>query len=342
MKVTIEQIALAAGVSRGTVDRALNNRGRIDLSVKDEILSIANDMGYQPNRAARALAMVKQNMKIGVLLQSADTPFMSEVLHGVQSASAEIGRMGVSVDIRTMPDMNPERAVSILNDLIDAGCNGIALVPSEDSAFLNEINRINSLGIPIVTFNADIKGADRLCFVGQDSEQSGRTAAGLMACLLSAPQAKLLVISGYPSSYCHQHRINGFLSEIKSLRPNITLIDTQYNYDDDVFSQRISREMLREFPDLDGIYIASAGVVGVCKSLAEKEEYRSVKVISHDLLKDNIDLLKQGYIQFLLGQDAYTQGYQPVHILFDKLIDGKDPKREHYYTGIEIVTRYNC
>ena len=60
MAVTLQQIAEAAGVSRGTVDRALNNRGRIRPEVEERIKRIAREMGYQPSRAGRALAMAKR------------------------------------------------------------------------------------------------------------------------------------------------------------------------------------------------------------------------------------------------------------------------------------------
>ena len=46
MAVTLQQIAEAAGVSRGTVDRALNNRGRIRPEVEEKIKKIAQEMGY--------------------------------------------------------------------------------------------------------------------------------------------------------------------------------------------------------------------------------------------------------------------------------------------------------
>lgn len=59
MGVTLQQIAEKAGVSRGTVDRALNDRGRIKPEVAEKIKKIAEEMGYQPNRAGRALAMTK-------------------------------------------------------------------------------------------------------------------------------------------------------------------------------------------------------------------------------------------------------------------------------------------
>ena len=63
MAVTLQQIADMAGVSRGTVDRALNNRGRIRPEVEQKIKKIAKELGYQPSRAGRALAMAKKNLK---------------------------------------------------------------------------------------------------------------------------------------------------------------------------------------------------------------------------------------------------------------------------------------
>ena len=50
MAITLQQIADLAGVSRGTVDRALNNRGRIKPEVEQRIKKIAKDVGYKPSR----------------------------------------------------------------------------------------------------------------------------------------------------------------------------------------------------------------------------------------------------------------------------------------------------
>ena len=90
MGVTIRQIAEAAGVSRGTVDRALNNRGRIRPEVAERIQKIAEEMGYRPNQLGRALSMSKNNIKIGVIVQACETPFMNDVLEGVKKAKFEI------------------------------------------------------------------------------------------------------------------------------------------------------------------------------------------------------------------------------------------------------------
>lgn len=97
MAVTIQQIADLAGVSRGTVDRALNNRGRIRPEVAEKIKEIAKELGYQPNMAAKALSTANHALQIGVIIQYAETPFMKAVLEGTESAKEEVERFGGQV-----------------------------------------------------------------------------------------------------------------------------------------------------------------------------------------------------------------------------------------------------
>ena len=83
MAVTAQQIADLAGVSRGTVDRALHNRGRVNPEVKEKIQKIALELGYKPNLIGQALVRSKQDFKLGVILQSTETPTMQVVRAGV-------------------------------------------------------------------------------------------------------------------------------------------------------------------------------------------------------------------------------------------------------------------
>ena len=86
MAVTIKEIADACGVSRGTVDRALHNRGRVQPEVAERIRNVADEMGYTINVSGRALAMTGKNITIGVVLQFAETPFMQKVREGILEA----------------------------------------------------------------------------------------------------------------------------------------------------------------------------------------------------------------------------------------------------------------
>ena len=65
---TIKEIADLAGVSRGTVDRVLNNRGSVNPQTAQKIMEIVHALDYKPNRAGLVLAAQKKNLKLGVIL----------------------------------------------------------------------------------------------------------------------------------------------------------------------------------------------------------------------------------------------------------------------------------
>lgn len=340
MAVTLQQIAEAAGVSRGTVDRALNDRGRIRPEVAEKIKRIASEMGYQPNRAGRALAMAKQSVCIGVILQSAETPFMKKVLEGIEAAKAESERMGIDVMIKKLKGIDAGKVIEEMKKMRSHGCKGIAMVAVEDDALKKITREFSEEGIPVVTFNSDIEDSGRLCFVGQNALQSGKAAAGLMAEIL--PECSTVqVISGYPSNRSHRNRSNGFIKELSSSRKDVKILDIQYAFDDNKTAGKIAEEMLKLNPDLKGIYLAASGAEGVCDVIKKKGLAGKVKVISNDLTMRNRQELKQGLLQFILDQNGYIQGYSPVMILFEKLFDGKDPDEEYKYTDIVIKTKYN-
>ena len=176
MSVTLQQIAEAAGVSRGTVDRALKDRGRVKPEVAEKIKKIAQEMGYQPSRAGRALAMAKRNIKIGVILQSAQTPFMKMVLKGILSAKQEVEGFGGTVEVFQIPGVDAGRVMESMEELHAQEYSGIALVPSEDSMLKKIINVFTEeYEIPVVTLNSDVEDTKRICYVGQNGMQSGIT-----------------------------------------------------------------------------------------------------------------------------------------------------------------------
>lgn len=340
MAVTLQQIAEAAGVSRGTVDRALNNRGRINPEVADNIRRIAQEMGYQPNRAGRALAMSRHFIKIGVIIQAADTPFMKHVLSGAMEAKVEIERLGAEVFIKKIKGVDVDMVLETMERMRREGFGGIALTPVEDERLIHTVNELAEGGIPIVTFNSDLEGSKRMCFIGQNTRQSGRVAAGLMAEILP-PDTSVQIISGYPSNHSHKNRSRAFAQELAECRRDVAILDLQYDYDEDGLAEKITEEMLKEYRNLAGIYLAASGSEGVCRALRKKGLVGKVKVISNDLTQGNLKELSEGAIQFLLGQNARIQGYTPVMTLFNKLFDGKNPEEECTYTEIVIKTRHN-
>lgn len=340
MAVTLKQIAELAGVSRGTVDRALYNRGRVKPEVAERIKKIANDLGYQPNRAGKALAMTNRPIKIGVVVQSTETPFMHQLRDGIDDAAKDVAAFGAEVITLSGIGLDVTEQLKMIDQLVAEGINGLAITPADNPLMRDRINNLVDSGIPVVTFNADIDDTKRMCFVGQNSELAGRTCAGLLNAI-TPERGLVLPISGYQYNHSHALRIKGFCSEIKQSFPKLKTLPAVYCQDDEVLTQKLTEKTLQEHPDLTAVYIAAGGQAGVCRALEHTGYADSVRVICFDLIPNNIRNLLDSRIDFLIGQDAHTQGFMPIMILFDYLFSDKSPENKYYYTDISIKNKYN-
>ena len=100
MAVTIQQIAEQAGVSRGTVDRALNHRGRINPEVAERICRLADEMGYVQKERKHSRTAKDERLKIGVVTQLARSSFMQEVNRGIEKAAVELKEKGIQLILK--------------------------------------------------------------------------------------------------------------------------------------------------------------------------------------------------------------------------------------------------
>ena len=182
MAVTLQQIAEKAGVSRGTVDRALNNRGRIRPEVAEKIRKIAQEMGYRPNRAGESAGSYQP-----LFSNRRDSAGDRDAFYR-RRCSVESRRrrkkwehLGGEVILKEIRGINTKAVLAALEELRSDNVQAIAINPAQNQTTKELIGKyMNEYEIPVVTFNTDIEDSGRLCYVGQNAYQCGRAAAGLM------------------------------------------------------------------------------------------------------------------------------------------------------------------
>ncbi|MEE1165488.1 MAG: LacI family DNA-binding transcriptional regulator, partial [Lachnospiraceae bacterium] len=93
-KPTIQTIADLAGVSRGTVDRVLNNRSYVKAEVRERVLQIVREIGYESPREVhlREQETSLRPLRLGVLLPNwgFGHQFLDEVRKGISEARDEL------------------------------------------------------------------------------------------------------------------------------------------------------------------------------------------------------------------------------------------------------------
>jgi len=124
-RITIEDVAAAAGVSRQTVSRAMNDKGEISPETKERVLKAIQDLGYQPNRLAQG--MVTQRTKtVGLVMPDITNLFFPEVSRGVQDAS----RLHDYNVLLCNTDDRPEEEIRVLHSLAAQRVDGIFMIGS--------------------------------------------------------------------------------------------------------------------------------------------------------------------------------------------------------------------
>ena len=346
MAGTIQQIAELAGVSRGTVDRALNNRGRINPEVAKRIEQIANEIGYVPKHRKKAGQSVgeadrERISRIGVVTQLSQSSFMIQVNKGLQDASDRLRERGIEVVIKENASVDEQQQLAALQELEEEGMDALAIMPVECDSIREKINQlVEEKHIPVVTFNTDIVGTKRTCFVGLDNWKSGQAAAGLMGLMMHG-HGKVLGITGYFSNSAGSRRVDGFVAELKKNFSDMELVGVQSSLDHTEEVEKIIVNAMTAFPDLEGIFVASGGQAGVKRAFERVNLEKRPYVIIYDLTPKNKNALLEGTVAFLIDQEGYEQGYRALTILEDMIKRGISPENEYMYTEINIKTKYN-
>ena len=240
-----------------------------------------------------------------------------------------------------LPTLGGQAGLNLAMELEEAGIDGLVVMPVDCDNVRVKLNALTEeRNIPVVTFNSDIVGTKRCCFVGLDNWKSGRTAAGLMGMMMRG-KGKVLVITGYFSNSAGSRRVDGFVEELKRSFPEMDLVGVQSSFDHTDEVEKIIVNAMSAFPDLEGIFVASGGQAGVRKAFDKLKLEKRPYVIIYDLTPKNEKALLEDTVDFLIDQEGYDQGYRALSILSDLLRRGRMPEKEYMYTEINIKTKYN-
>lgn len=143
---TIKQIAEITNVSRGTIDRVLNNRGGVSPETEKKVRAAMEALNYLPNKAAQNLAVRRKKLKFGFILISPNNynPFFADVEKGIRKKALELEEFGVTVDIRFTPINEINKQLELLDDFVANEYNGIVITAYNTAEIAHKIQEISS------------------------------------------------------------------------------------------------------------------------------------------------------------------------------------------------------
>ncbi|GAB4539343.1 MAG: LacI family DNA-binding transcriptional regulator [Anaerolineae bacterium] len=170
MRVSIKDIAKAAGVSHSTVSRALGDSPLVSDATKARIQNLAREMGYSPNSLARSL-VTRQTYTVGVVVTTIADPFIAAVVQGIEATAQDHGYTVILCN----SGAEPEREIAAVEMLRSKRVDGFIVTSSRIGAlYLEHLERI---GVPIVLINNLNEESGRYTFtVSVDNVHGGQLA----------------------------------------------------------------------------------------------------------------------------------------------------------------------
>lgn len=340
--VRIKDIAVKAGVSTGTVDRVLHDRGSVSEKVKERVLKIIHDMNYTPNLIARALGSNKTYHFAALIPGHEFDSYWFAPKSGIEKAEMELKQYGVNVSQFVFNPYDVRSFIGQAARVSDMSPDGILLSPIFYREVLPFFKKWKNNGIPFVLFNTQIAEYDPLSYIGQDSYQSGFLAGKLIHYGLAGASSILIAhIDEEMSNAAHlikkeqglrdyfaHHNLNQF-----------TILKAELKRADNVVFKHELDEILENTPDLRCIFVTTSKAHEIARYF-EQRGIKHIHIIGYDLLPSNISFLNKGAIDFLINQNPKGQGYWGIYQLADHLIFKKDVPVQKFLP-LDIVTKEN-
>lgn len=208
---------------------------------------------------------------------------------------------------------------------------GIIVFPGSGDGFNKTIDKAVAAGIPVVTVHGDAPKSKRKCFIGPNKQKYAEDVADRIGQLLKG-KGNVAVMQG--SHYPNENEVADFFVKRMNVKfPGIKILTHDYEGTEVLKATQKDIDTIGKFPNMQAVFCTTGGgAVTWSKAMEETKTLGKITVISMDLTKENLDMVKSGKIYAVVGQGIYDEGYKGVSMLFDK-------SKGVTYTESPIITK---
>lgn len=339
---TIKDIAQMAGVSAGTVDRVLHNRGDVSQKSKEKVQKVLDEINYQPNVFAIGLAAKKKYTITCMIPYYVEHDYWHSVAIGIERARQELRPFNVSVDYLHYKHGDRKSYQDACQKIEKSNTDALLLAPNFREDTLSMLAYLKDKNIPFAFIDFDIEEAKALKYIGKDSYKSGYIAAKILMRNYQQGQELVLFLNNNkdnPAEIQMKRRLEGFMKYISEEYKTIAIHEVILNKNNPEKNNEKLSDFFRRHPKATLGVVFNSRVYQVGHYL--REHNRSMTgLIGYDLLRNNTELLKSGEVTYLIGQRPGLQGYCGVKTLCDNIVFKKsvEPLK---YMPIDILIKEN-
>lgn len=306
--IRIKDIAKLAGVSAGTVDRVLHNRGRVSDEALKKITAVMEQIDYKPNLIARTLGSNKKYTLAVLVPDPEQDPYWQQANEGIEIARSEWTQYGVNLDTHHFDLFDKNSFKDVAQKALDSNPDGLVVAPIFYHESLPVFQLFKDRSIPYVLFNTNIQEVKPMSFIGQNLYESGRVGAELMNIgqQRKGTVAVLHIDEDIHDSIHLSEKEKGFRDFFSERNMNgFAIKDMNLDPQADGFRQQLLH--LFGEPELIGVFVSTSKGTSVAAELLKEAGKKNIRLIGYDLLDDNLKYLREGIIDFLINQNPKRQ-----------------------------------
>ena len=343
-KIRIKDIAERAGVSVGTVDRVLHQRPNVSPSALEKVNRALEEMNYQPNMYASALAYNRSYTFYCIMPKHASEAYWEEIEEGAMRACEARRDFHIDVKLLYYKRLHHETFEQVCEACLSMNPDGVVIVPEQFELTQRFTDQLHERNIPFVLLDSYMPDLKPLSFYGQDSLSSGYFAAKMLMLLAKKESEVMLMkqtLNGHVASKQQENREVGFRHYMKNHFANVKINEVELPLDEDGRTgyDNILERYFKTHPKTHHCitFCSKAHIVG---DFLLRTNRRGIQVAGYDMVQKNANCLKAGSISFLIAQHAYMQGYYCVEVLFRAIVL-KTEVTPVNYMPIEVLYKEN-
>jgi LacI family transcriptional regulator len=334
----IPDIARAAGVSTATVDRVLHGRAPVRPATAQRVLKAAAALHYLPDTELwRTLR--PPPMELAFLLPIGTNRYLRMLGDSIGGARDALAPYHVRCRVHYIDSFDPAKVATALRRH-GRDAHGLAFMALEHPRVREAVDELAAAGVHVLTLISDLAQSRREAYVGIDSRAAGRTAATLIGRFVGPRTGSVAMVAGSLAYRGHEEREMGFLRLMADEFPALKVVGVREGRDDADTNHRLTLGLLKQHPDLVGLYNIGGGAEGVGRALKERRRDQGTVFVAHGLTPDTRALLIDGTLDAVINQHPQTVLLNAVRI-FTNLRDGRSANAGVEPVRISIVLREN-
>ena len=305
-------------------------------------------------------SQAQEPLDLALVPKNVNNPFFDQARDGCMKAQEELKGQIECRYIGPGEHGGGEEQLQMVNDLIAAGVDGIAVSPSNAAAMASALAQAKAAGIPVLTWDSDLLPENqdlRIAYVGTKNYDIGVNLAKIVQ-EIKPDGGTICIQSGGAAAANHNERMQGIRDTLSGKTGTTspgerltgengwTEVDGCPLYTDDDFPRSVQQmeDILARYPDLDA-FVPTGGfpqfVPDAYRNVANEHKDRiddkSLALVVADTLPVQMELMKEGLSLGQVGQRPFEMGYQTMYFLNDIIRNGKNPT-DPTYTGLDVCT----